>query len=81
MPQRKYLKQSLTHLYGVLIGSCLWLPRKCQDAGIECDGDMNVHFLLVPHRYLKHMNPSILQDEIAVYHHGNHIITSYFSVT
>lgn len=42
---------------------------------------MNVHFLLVPHRYLKHMDPSILQDEIAVYHHGNHIITSYFPVT
>lgn len=41
-----------TYLDHVLIGACLWLPRKCQDAGIESDGDVNFHLLLVPHRYL-----------------------------
>lgn len=49
------------YLYHVLIGARLWLPRKRQDAGREADGGVNFHLLLVPHRHVQRMDPSVLQ--------------------
>lgn len=68
-----------SYLYHVLIGARLWLPRKCQDAGIEGDGDVNFHLLLVPHRHVQCMDPSVLQGgEGAPHHHDNQVISTVF---
>lgn len=53
----------MRHLDGILVRSLFRLPWECEDGGIEDDGVVDLHVLLITHRNRESADTSCLKTQ------------------
>ncbi len=56
---------TVRHLDAVLVGSLFRLPWECEDGGIEDDGVVDLHVLLIMHRNRECVDTSCLKTQMS----------------